>query len=62
MSGPLAEAGISIKNMYVGEPPNKGEDAILVLSVDKPIPADVFDVMMKAAGIASGRFASLDGE
>ncbi len=60
MSGPLAEAGISIKNMYVGEPPNKGEDAILVLSVDKPIPQDVFDVMMKAAGIDSGRFASLD--
>jgi len=62
MSGPLAEAGISIKNMYVGEPPNKSEDAILVLSVDKPIPSDVFDVMMKAAGIASGRFASLDGD
>jgi D-3-phosphoglycerate dehydrogenase len=61
-SGPLAEAGISIKNMYVGEPPSPGEDAILVLSVDKPIPTDVFDEMMRAAGIASGRFVSLDGD
>ncbi len=62
ISGPLAEAGISIKNMYVGEPPASGEDAILVLSVDAPIPTDVFDEMMRAAGIASGRFVSLDGD
>jgi D-3-phosphoglycerate dehydrogenase len=62
MSGPLADASISIKNMYVGEPPADGEDAILVLSVDKPIPSDVFDGMMQAAGIASGRFVSLDGD
>lgn len=62
MSGPLADAGISIKNMYVGEPPAGEEDAILVLSVDKPIPTDVFDEMMRAAGIASGRFVSLDGD
>lgn len=62
MSGPLADAGISIKNMYVGEPPPGEEDAILVLSVDKPIPTDVFAEMMQAAGIASGRFVSLDGD
>lgn len=62
MSGPLAEAGISIKNMFIGEPPSAGEDAILVFSVDAPIPQDVFDEMMRTAGIASGRFVSLDGD
>lgn len=62
MSGPLADAGISIKNMYVGEPPTASEDAILVLSVDKPVPTEVFDEMMQVAGIASGRFVALDGE
>jgi D-3-phosphoglycerate dehydrogenase len=62
MSGPLADAGISIKNMYVGEPPAPGEDAILVLSVDAPIPPEVFDEMMRVASIASGRFVSLDGD
>jgi D-3-phosphoglycerate dehydrogenase len=61
MSGPLADAGISIRNMYVGEPPEAGGDAILVLSVDAPIPSEVFDEMMRVAGIASGRFVSLDG-
>lgn len=62
MSGPLAEAGISIKNMYVGEPPSSGGDAILVLSVDRPISPDVFEEMMRAADITSGRFVSLDGD
>jgi D-3-phosphoglycerate dehydrogenase len=62
MSGPLADAGISIKNMYVGEPPSAGEDAILVLSVNAPIPGPVFDEMMREAQIASGRFVTLDGE
>ncbi len=62
LTGPLADAGISIKNAFVGEPPADGQDAILVLSVDAPIPQPVFDEMMKAAGIASGRFVSLDRE
>ncbi len=62
MSGPLADASISIKNMYVGEPPEAGGEAILVLSVDAPIPGDVFTSMMEAAGISSGRFVSLDGD
>jgi hypothetical protein len=30
--------------------------------VDKPIPTDVFDEMIRVAGIASGRFVSLDGD
>lgn len=62
MSGPLAEAGISIKNMVVAEPSQAGEDAVLVLTVDSPIPSEVFGEMMRAAGIPSGRFVSLEGE
>lgn len=59
MSGPLAEAGISIKNMVVAEPTEAGEDAVLVLTVDRPIPSEVFADMMRAAGIPSGRFVTL---
>jgi D-3-phosphoglycerate dehydrogenase len=62
MSGPLAAAGIGIKNMHVGEPPPGEKEAISVLSVDKPIPSDVFEQMIEAAGITSGRFVSLDGD
>lgn len=59
MSGPLAEAGISIKNMVVAEPTETGEDAVLVLTVDRPISAEVFTEMMQAADIPSGRFVTL---
>ncbi|HVL80854.1 MAG TPA: phosphoglycerate dehydrogenase [Actinomycetota bacterium] len=59
-SGPLADADINIKNMVVAEPPSPGEPAVMALAVDSPIPAEVLEAAMEAAGIRSGRFVVLE--
>jgi D-3-phosphoglycerate dehydrogenase / 2-oxoglutarate reductase len=61
-SGPLADAQINIKNMVVAEPLHEGEPAIMALAVDSPIPAEVLEGAMQAAGIRSGRFVVLEDE
>ena len=60
MSGPLAEHGINIEYMAIDKSHASDEPAIMALAVGSEIPADVFDEMKAAAGIASGRFVALD--
>jgi D-3-phosphoglycerate dehydrogenase len=59
--GPLADANINIATMQVGRD-EKGGEAILGLAVDSPVPPEVFQEAMRAAGIAHGRFVVLEGD
>jgi D-3-phosphoglycerate dehydrogenase len=60
LTGVLAAHDINIAFMQVGRR-GEGEEAIMALAVDSPIPADVFREAMAAADIASGRFVALEG-
>ena len=61
LSGILADNAINIAFMQVGRS-GPGEEAIMALAVDSPIPAAALQDMIKAAEITSGRFVSLDGD
>jgi D-3-phosphoglycerate dehydrogenase len=61
LSGILAENAINVAFMQVGRS-GPGEEAIMALAIDSPIPAPVLNEMTTAADIASGRYVSLDGE
>jgi D-3-phosphoglycerate dehydrogenase len=61
LTGVLAEHEINIAFMQVGRR-GEGEEAIMAVAVDSPIPADVFREAIAAADITSGRFVSLEGE
>lgn len=61
MSGVLADNAINIATMQVGRREQGGE-AVMGLSVDSPIPPEVFERTKEAAGIPSGRFVSLEGD
>lgn len=61
MTGPLADHGINIATMDLGRPgAEEGGASILALAVDSPIPTEVFEETMHAAGIPFGRFVSLE--
>ncbi len=61
LSGILADNDINIGFMQVGRSA-PGEEAIMALAVDSPVPAPVLQEMVRAAEITSGRFVSLDGD
>jgi D-3-phosphoglycerate dehydrogenase / 2-oxoglutarate reductase len=61
LSGILADNEINVAFMQVGRS-GPGEEAIMALAIDSPIPAPVLQDMIAAANITSGRFVSLDGE
>jgi D-3-phosphoglycerate dehydrogenase len=61
LSGILADNQINIAFMQVGRS-GPGEEAIMALAVDSPIPAPVLQEMIRSGDIASGRFVSLDGD
>ncbi len=61
LSGILADNQINIAFMQVGRS-GPGEEAIMALAVDSPIPAPVLQKMIRGADITSGRFVSLDGD
>jgi D-3-phosphoglycerate dehydrogenase / 2-oxoglutarate reductase len=61
LSGILADNAINIAFMQVGRS-GPGEEAIMALAVDSPVPAAVLQEMIRAADITSGRFVSLDGD
>ena len=61
LTGVLAAHDINIAFMQVGRRA-EGDEAIMAVAVDSPIPADVFREAMAASDIASGRFVSLEGE
>jgi D-3-phosphoglycerate dehydrogenase len=61
LSGILADNQINIAFMQVGRS-GPGEEAIMALAVDSPVPGNVLQEMVHAAEITSGRFVSLDGE
>ncbi len=61
LTGVLAAHEINIAFMQVGRR-GEGEEAIMAVAVDSPIPPDVFREAMDAASIASGRFVSLEGK
>ncbi len=60
LTGPLAEHGINIATMDLGRPGEQGAESILALAVDSPIPPEVFEEAMQAAGIPFGRFVVLE--
>jgi D-3-phosphoglycerate dehydrogenase len=61
LSGILADHQINIAFMQVGRS-GPGEEAIMALAVDSPIPGPVLQEMISSADITSGRFVSLDGD
>jgi D-3-phosphoglycerate dehydrogenase / 2-oxoglutarate reductase len=61
LSGILADNQINIAFMQVGRS-GPGEEAIMALAIDSPIPGTVLQEMVHSAEITSGRFVSLDGE
>jgi D-3-phosphoglycerate dehydrogenase len=61
LSGILADNQINIAFMQVGRS-GPGEEAIMALAVDSPIPGPVLQEMIRSGDIASGRFVSLDGD
>jgi D-3-phosphoglycerate dehydrogenase len=61
LSGILADNQINIAFMQVGRS-GPGEEAIMALAVDSPVPANVLQEMIRSAEITSGRFVSLDGD
>ena len=61
LSGILADNEINIGFMQVGRS-GPGQEAIMALAVDSPVPASVLQEMISAAEITSGRFVSLDGD
>jgi D-3-phosphoglycerate dehydrogenase len=61
LSGILSDNDINIAFMQVGRS-GPGEEAIMALAVDSPVPAAVLQEMIRSADITSGRFVSLDGD
>lgn len=61
LSGVLSDHDINIAFMQVGRR-DEGGEAIMVLAVDSSIPPEVFEEMIAAADITSGRFVVLDGD
>jgi D-3-phosphoglycerate dehydrogenase len=59
LSGILADNDINIAFMQVGRS-GPGEEAIMALAVDSPIPAPALQEMTRSADITSARFVSLD--
>lgn len=61
LTGPLAKSGINIRNMVVAECEDGQGEAILAMTVDRPVDDQTFSDAKNAAGITSGRFISLEG-
>jgi len=61
LSGILADNAINIAFMQVGRS-GPGEEAIMALAVDSPVPAAVLQEMIRAADITSGRFVTLESD
>jgi len=55
----LGDAGINIGGMQVSR--DDTDHALIVLSVDSPIPGEIVDAITEQIGAHSGRFVSLGG-